>query len=326
MPSTVSVVIATYNRGARIARTLDSVLAQTRPPSEIVVIDDGSTDDTAAWIRSHYPDVRLFTVSNGGSSASRNRGAERAVGDVLVFLDHDDDMLPHCVETLVGLLERFPDAAAAFADHELLNVVDGQHFRDHHTEQPAFHRLRQIPVRATAPGGERTYGRELYYAMLSGNLLQQPWAVRRAAFADVGGFDPGIRYCEDWDMYTRLVRTHVVAVTDRVVSIHYIEGGNLHRVSGQDVQHMKVIRKLLAAGRFSDWRSVRILRPRLANYHKTRGDTLRHEHQPGAWSQYVKSLVTWPFDPVVWVRCVLWLPGALLEAVTPGRQPRHGDG
>lgn len=149
MTPTISVVIATYNRGARIARTLDSVLAQTVRPTEIIVIDDQSTDDTAAWIRGHYPDVQVVTVPNGGSSASRNRGAERARGDVLVFLDHDDDMLPACVETLMGLLQRFPEARAAFADHELNNLVDGVHFRNHHTEQAAFHRLRAVRPVAT---------------------------------------------------------------------------------------------------------------------------------------------------------------------------------
>lgn len=66
MTPTISVVIATYNRGARIARTLDSVLAQTVRPTEIIVMNDQSTDDTAAWIREHYPDVQVATVPNGG--------------------------------------------------------------------------------------------------------------------------------------------------------------------------------------------------------------------------------------------------------------------
>lgn len=314
MTPTISVVIATYNRGARIARTLDSVLAQTVRPTEIIVIDDQSTDDTAAWIREHYPDVQVATVPNGGSSASRNRGAERARGDVLIFLDHDDDMLPTCVETLVGLLRRFPEARAAFADHELKNVVDGVHFRNHHTEQAAFHRLRAVRPVAT-DGADRAYGRELFYAMLSGNLLQQPWAIYRDDFLALGGFDTAIRYCEDWELYTRLVASRVVALTDRVVSVHYIEGQNLHRVSGQDLQHMKVIRKHLAGPGRHDWRMVRILRPRLANYYKTRGDLLRADGQPGAWMEYLRSLTTWPGDPVVMARLVLWFPSAIREAL-----------
>ena len=90
----ISVVIATYNRGARIGRTLDSVLRQTKPVSEIVVSDDGSTDKTAAWIGSNYPTVWVLTSPNAGTSTARNRGAEAASGEVLVFLDHDDEITP----------------------------------------------------------------------------------------------------------------------------------------------------------------------------------------------------------------------------------------
>jgi hypothetical protein len=241
-----------------------------------------------------------------------------------VFLDHDDDMLPGCVETLVGLLRRFPAARAAFADHELNNLVDGVHFRNHHSEQAAFHRLRTVrPV--AVDGADRAYGRELFYAMLSGNLLQQPWAIYRDDFLALGGFDPAIRYCEDWELYTRLVSSRVVALTDRVVSVHYIEGQNLHRATGQDLQHMKVIRKHLALQGLRDWRMVRILRPRLANYHKTRGDVLKAEGQPGAWMEYVRSLITWPGDLVVMARLLLWLPAAISEGLFAKRRRARPD-
>ena len=75
---TVSLIIATYNRGAKIAPTLDSVLAQTVVPDEILVVDDGSTDGTGDWVQTHYPQVHVLKTVNGGTSTARNRGAEAA--------------------------------------------------------------------------------------------------------------------------------------------------------------------------------------------------------------------------------------------------------
>jgi len=316
-PPTVSVVIATYNRGARIARTLDSVLAQTMPASEIVVIDDASTDDTAAWIKAHYPQVSVFTYPNGGTSVARNRGAERARGHILVFIDHDDEFLPGAIETLVGLLKSFPEARAAYADHEYKDVVSGQFFPNHHSAQPAFQRMKDIPS-LVARDNARTYGREMYYALLKGNLLQQPWAIYRETFLALGGFDANIRYCEDWELYLRVTSENVVALSDTVISTHVIENENLHRASGQEVQHMKVLRKHIR--RAKDWRATRVLRQRLALYHKDMGDGLKAARHPGAWLAYLRSLAAWPFDAVVAVRCVAWSPGGIRDAVSGVRR------
>ena len=73
-----AIAIAAYNRGPAIARTLDSVLAQSLPAQDVVVVDDGSVDDTAAFVRSNYPQVRLVSIAHGGQSVARNRGAEEA--------------------------------------------------------------------------------------------------------------------------------------------------------------------------------------------------------------------------------------------------------
>lgn len=313
----ISLIIATYNRGAQIGPTLDSVFAQTMPPSEVVVVDDGSTDETVVWIRTHYPAARVVTGRNGGTSASRNRGAAEAQGDILVFLDHDDLLLPTAVATLVGLLRRFPEARAAFADHELRNLVDDEFYPNHHSAQAAFHRMRRIPT-LRSEGEERTYGRPMFEALLWGNLLQQPWAISKDVFRALGGFDATIRYCEDWELYLRVVDRYVIAVSDQVISTHMIEGGNLHRVSGQAEQHMKVLRKQLALVGIRDWRANATLRRRLGNYVKDEGDERRAAGRSGAWRAYVSSAMTWPFDMVVLIRCVLWAPSGLREWIVRG--------
>jgi glycosyltransferase involved in cell wall biosynthesis len=300
----VSVVIATYNRGPKIGKTLDSVLDQIRPASEIIVSDDGSTDDTAEWIRRRYPSVRVESFANGGTSLARNRGAALANGEVLLFIDHDDEMLPSCIETLVQLLASFPTARAAYADHTYRSTADGVFIPNHHNAISSFGRLRSIVALATGADG-RLYDRSMYYALLHGNLLQQPWAIYRKSFTALGGFDPDIRYCEDWELFLRVSATVPLAVTDRVVSHHSIEGGNLHRMAGQEGQHMKVLRKHIRATGWRDPRALLVLRRRLALYYKTAGDRHWPTEPVRAWREYLSSAAAWPFDHVVAARCLM---------------------
>src|SRR5262249_37736976 len=150
----LSLIIAAYNRGPRIGPTLDSVRQQTIAPDEIIVVDDASTDDSAAWLREHHPEVRLLVrEQNGGTSVAAHRGAAEAKGEILVFLDHDDELLPHALATLRRLLGSFPTARAAYADHSYTNRLTGVHYDNHYSAQPAFARLRQIPVRRSLPEG-----------------------------------------------------------------------------------------------------------------------------------------------------------------------------
>jgi glycosyltransferase involved in cell wall biosynthesis len=313
--STVSLIIAAYNRGIKIAPTVDSVLAQTVVPNEILVVDDGSTDGTGDWVRAHYPQVRVVTKVNGGTSAARNWGAEAAQSQILMFLDHDDTLMPHAVATLLDLFRTYPEARAVFADHAYVNLVSKVQFGDHHTEQPAFARMRAIPFQRRV-GPTRLYGRAMYYALLHGNLLQQPWAIDRATFLKLSGFASEIRYCEDWDLYMRVARAVPLAVTDQVISAHNIEGSNLHLAPGQKEMHQKVIRRQLNFRRWNDPRATLILRRRLAIYLKSKGDLARATRPRTAWACYVRSLVLWPFDHVVAARTLLWLPALVSRGET----------
>ncbi len=305
-PPGVSVVIAAYNRGPRIARTLDSVRAQTRRPGEVVVVDDCSTDGTGEWVRVHYPEVRVVrTGRNMRTSGARNFGADAAAGEVLVFLDHDDELLPGALETLVANLNGFPEARASFADHVYVDHAAGVRRDDHHASLPAFHRLRRVRARRER-GPARLYGRELYYALLRGNLLQQPWAVYRATFLEAGGFAEDVRYCEDWDLYLRLADRVPLVLTDDVISVHHVEGGNLHLTPEQDPMYVRILGRQLASRRWTDWGAVALTRRRLAQFAKTAGDKARPRSLPEAWRCYTRSLALWPFDHVVAARTLLW--------------------
>ncbi len=104
----ISVIIPAYNISSVIVRTLESVFAQTLQPREIIVVDDGSTDDTAQQVKAFEPRVRYIHQENTGDGPARNTGIAAAGGDWLAFLDHDDEWLPHKLETQWAHLQRHP--------------------------------------------------------------------------------------------------------------------------------------------------------------------------------------------------------------------------
>lgn len=116
----ISVVIPAYNASAVIQKTLDSVLGQTTPPDEILVFDDGSTDDSAAILESYKPRVTVFRQSNQGVAHARNFLCAQARGDILAFLDADDTWHPCYLEVQKKTIERYPSAVAYFTEHENL--------------------------------------------------------------------------------------------------------------------------------------------------------------------------------------------------------------
>jgi len=114
----ISVVIPTYNSAAVIRMTLDSVLRQTVAPAEILVLDDGSTDDTVSILNSYRPRVTVIQQANRGVAAARNEVCRRASGDFIAFLDHDDLWHPRYLEIQSQSFVLNPEAAAFFTRHD----------------------------------------------------------------------------------------------------------------------------------------------------------------------------------------------------------------
>ena len=120
MQPRVSVVIPTYNRGASIGRAIDSALAQS-VPVEIIVVDDGSTDDTAERLRRYGDRIRVITQTNQGVAPARNRGVAEARGEFVAFLDSDDEWLPHKLERQLALMDANPEVALVAAAVEYVD-------------------------------------------------------------------------------------------------------------------------------------------------------------------------------------------------------------
>jgi glycosyltransferase involved in cell wall biosynthesis len=135
----ISVIIPTYNGARWLPETIASVLAQTYCPAEIIVVNDGSTDDTASVLRRFEPALQVVHRSNGGIGAARNSGLEVAGGDFVAFLDHDDLWRPDKLQRQVDYLRQHPDIDVLYSDAEEFNENGSVH-RSYHE---LFSRLRR---------------------------------------------------------------------------------------------------------------------------------------------------------------------------------------
>ncbi|MBE9529344.1 MAG: glycosyltransferase family 2 protein [Proteobacteria bacterium] len=138
---TVSVIIPTYNRSSYVIEAIESVLAQTYKNIEIVIIDDGSTDDTRERLKPYlnqYKDrIKYIYTENGGPARARNIGMKAATGEYIAFLDSDDLYYPFKTELQVGVLENNPDVALVCSDLSAVNdtkILDEFHLKNYHKE------------------------------------------------------------------------------------------------------------------------------------------------------------------------------------------------
>ena len=188
MPASVSVVIPAYGHAEYVVQAVESVLAQTLPPLEVIVVDDGSPDDTGARLAplAAAGRIRYVRQANAGVAAARNHGASLARGEFLCFVDDDDLLFPHALATLAAPALR-PELALVYGQRAV--------FRDGTSPSaPA-----SVPVGAAPCDWAR---------FLMGNRIATPGQVllRREAFMAVGGFDPEIWGADDWDLWLRLLR------------------------------------------------------------------------------------------------------------------------
>jgi glycosyltransferase involved in cell wall biosynthesis len=192
LPMRISVIIPAYNASAYIEPTILSILGQTRPADEIVVVDDGSTDDTAKIAAGVSDKVVVVRQKNGGQGSARQRGAEATNAELLLFLDADDILYPAALEKLSASLLAMPQAALAYGLVEIWSPDDpGQARIDTHPDLS---------------------GTDLWKEFLSRNYIRTPGCslLRRAALIDVGGWDPDINLKgnEDWELWVRLAEKY----------------------------------------------------------------------------------------------------------------------
>jgi glycosyltransferase involved in cell wall biosynthesis len=193
---TFSAVIPAYNAGSMVQSAIRSVVAQTREDWELLVVDDGSQDDTFERARELADDGRITCLrqENQGQGAARNLGIQHARGTYVSFLDSDDLWMPTYLESMGDALERVPEAGLAYTDAWSL---DDETRRIH---------------RATAMSGSRppveapSDHEQLLLRLVANNFILSSATVRREVLQEVGDFDPTFRAAQDYELWLRIVR------------------------------------------------------------------------------------------------------------------------
>lgn len=210
---TISVVIPLFNKEKYVGRAIDSVLSQTFQDFEVVVVNDGSTDNSPEIVRGcNDHRIRLVDQENKGVASARNRGVTESKSDLIAFLDADDEWLPNFLETILGLVERFPDAGLYATGYRLLKSDK--------------HAYRNITIK----GGCEKCGCYFDLSRKKYFISASSVAIRRSVFDRVGGFRVGYVSGDDMDMWFRIGLWYKFALSPTICTLyHYYISDNAHR-------------------------------------------------------------------------------------------------
>ena len=223
----ISVIIPSYNRQAVLTRAIDSVLAQTSAVDEIIVVDDGSDDDTKAQITRQYPEIKFIHQVNSGVSAARNRGIKQASSSWIAFLDSDDSWLPKKIEHIRKVQQQHPEYALFHSDE--IWIRKG--------------------VRVNAMNKHRKSGGWIFQQCLPLCVISPSAVVMQSDLFDaVELFDESLPVCEDYDLWLRLCHQFPVYYIDQPLINKY--GGHDDQLSnrywGMDRFRIRALQNLLS--------------------------------------------------------------------------------
>ena len=225
----VSVVMPVYNRSDLVADAINSVLAQDYKNWQLVVVDDGSTDETFEMLRPYrdHENVRLIRQENAGQSVARNVAIQHSDGDWVAFLDSDNRWLPHKLKVQVQAVSERPDTDIVFGDIERFGASVNESI--------------QAPTRVRPSG-------EVFDELLLNNFVNFNTSMVRAnRLREIGGFDPTLRCGEDYDLWLRLAPNNRFLYLPGVVTQYRVEG---ERVSDN-------VRGVFEANRYSVRNAIR---------------------------------------------------------------------
>jgi glycosyltransferase involved in cell wall biosynthesis len=185
----ISVIIPCYNQARFLGAAIESVLSQSWSHREIIVINDGSTDNTSE-VASHYPEVIFLDEKNQGRSAARNHAVNSSHGEYLVFLDADDLLMPDALTEGLNFMQQHPECGLVYGRYRLIEE-DGN------------------PIDCVP---DQQLGEHCYYELLRRNCIGMMGTVlwRRDVFEETGGFNPQRQACEDYDLYLKIARHYPI--------------------------------------------------------------------------------------------------------------------
>lgn len=314
MGLTVSVIVTTYNQSRYIEDTLRSVFNQTYPPLEVIVVDDGSTDDTPERLARVGEKIRHIRQKNQGVASSRNTGVAHAQGQYVAFLDGDDLWEPEKLAVQIAAATECPQSG--------LIAVDGVEFDDHGVLQPSL--LRDVR-KELGIKDDQIVNVPYYEHSLDGCPI---WTVSqvmipRSVLHDVGPSDRKISWGSDYDLYLRIAEKHdVTFITKRLVKWRYLatsaSGPHELRVLRYGLDHILVLKKQL--------QTASKLRRALIKNILDRRIPLESESAYYYGRRHDRALamrVLWrlargraPFIPLVYL-VALWIPSLITRGAAP---------
>jgi len=231
----VTVIIPTYNRASLLPEAVDSVLAQTFADFELLVVDDGSTDDTRTVVQGHAdPRVRYIQRQRGGISATVNAGVREAAGELIARLDSDDVWLPEFLAVQTIALDRNPEAGFVYAKGVAMNAAGGQ-------------------ANGEIVGRAPRFADDAFASLLTTDCTCNITVVaRRMALVEAGLFDESLRMHEDWDMWLRVARRRPMVFTNRVLARFRWHEGNITAPDGPVLEELAESRGRVLDKQFAD--------------------------------------------------------------------------
>lgn len=228
----VSVIIPAYNRGWVLKEAVDSVLAQDFPNFELIVVNDGSADNSSEILASYGNKIRIVSQENRGVSSARNRGIGSSSGDYIAFLDSDDLWLPGKLSAQVAFFEKNPDAL--ICQTEEIWVKNG---------------IRMNPGKRHKKMSGFFFEKSLELCLVSPSAVM----AKKRLFEIAGLFDETLPACEDYDMWLRVNCRHPIYLID--VPLVVKRGGHADQLSGMhslDKYRIKSIVNLIENGILSE--------------------------------------------------------------------------
>lgn len=226
MPIAISVVIPTYNYGKYVGQAIESALSQTRAPLEVIVVDDGSTDDTPEVLAAYGDRIRAIRQDNAGLSAARNAGIAAARGTHIALLDSDDAWHPRKLELQARCLEEFPGTV----------LIGTDAIADASETPPALDRWPEASA-ASSPCSLDMLVVKAWFAPSSA-------LIDRQMLADVGPFDTALRSAEDRDMWIRIAARGPVRTVNAPLLWYRLHGASMSRnASRMEENELRVLDK-----------------------------------------------------------------------------------
>ena len=224
--NSISVIIPVFNRVKLIARCINSVINQTYPVNEIIVVDDGSNDGTYDLIRKNFPQVISIYQENKGVSNARNVGIQSAKSKWIAFLDSDDEWLPNKIEKQISLIKKNPLYKVCHSDEIWI----------------------RNDVRVNPMKKHRKYGGDIYKKCLPLCVISpSSIIIHKDIFNDVGLFDKNLPVCEDYDLWLRICSKYEVLFLDQKLVKKY--GGHDDQLSkkywGMDRYRVIALEKMI---------------------------------------------------------------------------------